>query len=145
MTYLDAQLTRINKIVGKDEESNSNECLYRFYHHLQSSLQLPCDITGIEDFYWEEYYVIGPGDPKEHEMLRKNRPSFKDTFELLAIERDVYSSWMMFYGQDLAAYVRRKTDGKEFYLGLAEIEAVDKKTTNYQLLNDYAVWFVNSR
>ena len=51
----------------------------------------------------------------------------------------------MFYGQDLAAHVRRQSDDKEFYLGLAEIEAVDKKSMNYQLIDDYAVWFVNNR
>jgi hypothetical protein len=45
----------------------------------------------------------------------------------------------------VAGHVRRKSDGKEFHLGLAEIEAVDKKSKNYQLLNDYAVWFANNR
>jgi hypothetical protein len=52
---------------------------------------------------------------------------------------------MMFYGEDLAAHVRRKPDGKEFYLGLAELKAVTRKSKNYQLLHDYAVWFVNNR
>jgi hypothetical protein len=63
---------------------------------------------------------------------------------LVAIEQEVYSEWMMFC-EDLAGRVRRKSDGKEFYLGLAEIKAVDKKSVNYQLLDDYAVWFVNNR
>lgn len=43
----------------------------------------------------------------------------------------------------MAGHVRRKSDSREFYLGLSEIEAVDKKSENYQLLEDYAVWFVN--
>ena len=145
MTQLDVQDVRIEEIVGGDEELTFDDCLEKFYDHLRSSLQLPCNVTGIEDFRWEEYYVIGPGDPEEHERLRKNQPSFEDTFELLAIEEDVYSEWMMFHGEDVAGRVRRKTDGKEFYLGLAEVEAVDKKSKNYQLLNDYAVWFVNNR
>ena len=89
--------------------------------------------------------MIGPGSPKEYERLRKNQPSYQDTFELIAIEQEVYSEWMMFYGEDLTGRVRRKSDGKEFYLGLAEIKAVDKKSVNYQLLDDYAVWFVNNR
>jgi hypothetical protein len=37
---------------------------------------------------------------------------------------------MMFYGEDLAGRVRRKSDGKESYLGLAEIKAIDKKSVN---------------
>ena len=51
----------------------------------------------------------------------------------------------MFGGEDLAARVRRQSDDKEFYLGLAEIEAVEQGTVNYQLLDDYSVWFVNNR
>ena len=122
MTQMDAQDARIREIIGDDEASTFDDCIDKFRDHLTSSLQLPCDVTGSEDFNWEEYYVIGPGDPKEHERLRENQPSFKDTFELLAIEKGVYSEWILFYGEDLAGHVRRKSDGKEFYLGLAEIE-----------------------
>ncbi|MFH1264593.1 MAG: hypothetical protein ABIK89_02625 [Planctomycetota bacterium] len=145
MTQQDAQDARIGAIIGDDDESTFDDCVASFFDHLTTALRLPCDVTGIEDFRWEEYYVLGPGDPKEHEQLRKNQPSYEDTFELLAIEEDVVSDWMMYHGEDLAGHVRRKSDGKEFYLGLAEIEAVDKKSTNYQLLDDYAVWFVNNR
>jgi len=145
MTRLDAQDARIEEIIGDDEKATFDDCQTRFCDHLARSLQLPCDVTGIEDFRWEEYYVIGPGDPKEHERLRKNQPSYEDIFELLAIEAGVFSEWMMFHGDDVAGHVRRKSDGKEFLLGLAEIKAVDEESRNYQLLNDYAVWFANNR
>ena len=144
MARMDAQDARIAKIVGDDEEATFDDCVDKFYQHLKKSLRLPCDVTGIEDFRWEEYYVLGPGDPKEHERLRQNQPSYRDTFELLAIEADADSEWMLF-GEDLAGHVRRKSDGKEFYLGLAELKAVARKSKNYQLLHDYAVWFVNNR
>ena len=50
------------------------------------------------------------------------------------------------YGyEDITGLVRRTSDGKEFYLGLAEIKAINEKSVNYQLLDDYAVWFVNNR
>jgi hypothetical protein len=145
MKRSNVQDARIAKILGDDEELSFEDCVNTFYHHLKESLQLPCDVTGSEDFDWEEYYIFGPGDPKKYEKLRLNQPSFQDKFELLAIEQDVDSEWMMFLGEDLAGHVRRKSDGKEFYLGLAELKAVDKKSNNYQLLNDYAVWFINNR
>ena len=145
MSRMDAQDARIAAVVGDDDESNFGDCVDKFCEFLKKSLQLPCDVTGIEDFRWEECYVIGPGDPKEHERLRQTQPSFQDTFELLAIEQDVFSEWMMFYDEDIAGHVRRKSDGKEFHLGLAELEAVDTKSRNYQLLYDFSVWFVNGR
>jgi len=52
---------------------------------------------------------------------------------------------MLFAGEDIAAHVRRTTDGKEFHLGLAELKAVDKRSANYQVLDDYAVFFTNYR
>jgi hypothetical protein len=57
----------------------------------------------------------------------------------------VVSEWMLFAGDDIAAHVRRKSDGKEFVLGLAELSAVDKSSSNYRHLNDYAVFLVNYR
>ncbi len=144
----DAQEMRIAEIIGdtnNNDELTFEDCVDAFHKHLTKSLQTPCDITGIEDFRWEEYYVLGPGDPKEYERLRKTQPSYTDIFELIAIKADVYGEWIMCNGEDLAAHVHRKDDGKEFYLGLSEIIAVDKKSQNYQLLYDYAVWFVNSR
>ena len=45
--------------------------------------------------------------------------------------------------KDLAAHVRRISDGKEFRLGLSEIKAVAKGSPNHLLLDDYAIWFVN--
>ena len=145
MTEFDAQQGRIDAIFGDDEELTFEEATEQFYQHLTQSLQLPCEVTGIEDFRWEEYYVLGPGEEAEYEKLCKTQPSYQDSFDLLFIEKEVISEWMMFGGEDLAARVRRKSDGKEFYLGLAEIEVVDKNRPNYQLLDDYSIWFVNNR
>jgi hypothetical protein len=41
--------------------------------------------------------------------------------------------------------VQRISDNKIFLLGLAELEVKNKQSPNWQLLDDYAVWFVNSR
>jgi hypothetical protein len=145
MSRREEQYARIEAIIGDEEDSKFDECVEKFHQHLASSLELPCDVTGLEDFSWEEFYVLGPGDSEEYEELQQDRPSYTDTFELLEIEAGTCSEWMMFSGEDLAGRMRRKSDGKEFYLGLAEIGAVDKKSKNYQLLQDYGVWFVNSR
>ena len=139
MTEFDAQNARTKTIVGDDEDQSFEQTIERFYQHLTESLQLPCDVTGIEDFDWEEYYVLGPGDYAEYNKLRKTQPSYQDIFELLAIEKETGSEWMMFLGEDLAARVQRKSDEVAFHLGLAEIETVERGSLNHQLLYDYAV------
>ncbi len=142
---MDAQWNRIEAIVGSNETRTLEDQLATFYEHLLRSLELPCEVTGIEDFRWEERYVLGGASRAEYERLRKERPSYQDHFELLAIEKGVFSQWMLFDGEDIGAHVKRKTDGKEFWLGLAELKAVGRKSRNAQLLHDFAVFFVNSR
>jgi hypothetical protein len=142
---MDEQFQRIDTILSGSIKWGFTAAVKVFFEHLRRSLVLPCEVTGIEDFRWEEFYVIGPGSRKEYERLKKHQPSYRDRFELGEIAMDVYSEWMLFAGEDIAAHVRRKSDRKEFTLGLAELQAVDKSSPNYQLLDDYAVFFVNYR
>jgi hypothetical protein len=102
-------------------------------------------VIGTEDFRWEEYYVIGPGSKVEHDRLRKHQPSYLDRYELIGMDLDEISEWMLFRGDDIAAQVRRISDNKAFTLGLAELEVVDKGSPNFQLLDDYAVFLANYR
>ena len=145
MEDVDEQFERIDAIVGDGENRKFGQMVRNSFAHLQQSLVLPCEVTGIEDFKWEERYVIGPGDPKEYARLKKTQPSYRDRYDLLAIQPDVVSEWMLFFADDIGARVRRKSDGKEFWLGLAELKAVDESSPNYQLLDDYAVFFANYR
>ncbi len=145
MTKTERQLRRIGSVLGGREKLSFDEMMDTFFVHLQRSLILPCEVTGMEDFDWEEYYVLGPGSPKEYERLKKDQPSYRDRFELLAIARGVVSEWMLFGAEDVAGHVRRKSDGKEFYLGLSELKIVDRRSPNFQMLDDYAVFFTNYR
>ncbi len=142
---MDEQSQRIDAVLGDSTERGFAEAVGVFFAYLRQNLVLPCEVTGTEDFRWEESYFLGLGDPKEHARMKKSRPSYQDHFELQEIENGVESEWMLYAGEDIAAHVRRKSDGKEFTLGLAELTAVDKRPPNYRLLDDYAVFFVNSR
>ncbi len=141
----DAQDLRIEAILGDEEDLNFDQAAAALCEHLKANLQLPCEVTGIEDFQWEEPYVFGGWDQDEYKQLKKTQPSYTDHYELLEIRPEGWSEWMMFRGEDIAAHVRRTSDGKEFILGLAELETTDKKSQNHQFIDDYAVWLVNSR
>ncbi len=114
------------------------ETLDRYLEHLKQHLEVPCQLTGIEDFPWEELYVIGPGSKKEHERLRKTRPSYMDTYALLSFD-DVKSRVGIFVA------VRRVSDKKKFVLPLADLKATTQQSKNYKLLDDFSAWFVNWR
>ena len=142
---MDAQWKRIEAIVGNDETATLQHQVTAFYEHLLQSLTLPCEVTGIEDFQWEERYVFGGASRAEYEQLKKNQPSYRDRYELLSIEKGAFSEWMLFQGDDISAIVKRKSDGKKFCLGLSELKAVDGKSGNTKLIHDFSVFLVNSR
>ncbi len=141
------QEQRIGRIVGFDDDgevlSVNSQTLATFRNYLEQNLTSPCSVTGIEDlgcFGWEEYYTIGPGSKKEHQRLRKTKPSYRDTYEFLGFEDRVQDE---FYG--LLVNVKRISDKKKFCLTLSDLKATSENTKNYQLLDDYSVWFVNWR
>ena len=145
MANRDHQNERIKQILGDTKNVDFEDSVDTFFEYLQSHLSLPCEVTGVEDFRWEEYYVIGPGDRSEYDELKKTQPSYTDKYQLYKIIRNAESEWAMHYDADLGACVKRISDDKEFVLGLSEIDAIDKKSKNYELLYDYSVWFVNAR
>ena len=137
---MDDQDERIASIFYTDEVSEvTDDALKTYLQYIIDNLDDACEITGIEDFEWEEYYIVGPGSKKEHEKLRKTRPSFMDRYKIVAFDNEPDED----YG--ILVNLRRISDGKKFTLPLADLKATDKKTPSYQMLDDYSVWFVNWR
>ena len=133
------QEERIESVFPSDlkDISKRMETIEIYKNYLEKNLTFPIKLTGIEDFEWEEFYLLGPGDEQEYEELKKKRPSYTDTFNMIRIDE--------YYDEDygLFAKVTRISDKKRFQIPLSELEAIDKKSNNYQLLDDYSVWFVN--
>jgi hypothetical protein len=133
----DEQNKRTKKLLGCKTDTEmevSKETLRKYLTYLKKNIEMPCHLTGVEDFPWEERYVFGYGDPKEYEKLKKKQPSYTDTFNLIDYEIE-----------DLYIYVKvqRLGDKKKFELPLDDLKAVDENTKNYSILNDYSVWRVN--
>ena len=133
---MDAQNKRIEKILGSECERNS-ENVFKYLDHLQKNIKASCILTGVEDFPWEEPYVMGSWSQKKYEKLKQSNPSYTDQFELIELlppEDDE---------NEIIAKVKRKTDQKIFTIGLSWLEATDKGSSNYQLFHDYSVWHIN--
>jgi hypothetical protein len=139
----EASLARMNVVLG-NRELDFSQAVSLLAAHVSATLQRPCEVRGSDDFNWEEPYIFGDWSQSEYKRLKKTQPSSTDRYELLEIDCEAYSEWML-CSDDVAAHVRRLSDGKEFYLGLSELEAIDKKSPNYALLQDYGLWFWNNR
>lgn len=140
MNTVDLKLKRIAEVFGKEEPPEvKGKTLKIFLKHLKQNIEHPCTLTGSEDFEWEEFYIIGPGSKKEHEQLRKTQASYLDKFELIDFDYDPSGD------EGIYAIVRRVSDKKTFSLPLDYLKVKPRKSKNFNLIDDYGVWFVNHR
>ncbi len=130
------QFERIKEILGKDLDRNHKN-VTKYLAYLKKAVKNPCILTGIEDFSWEEPYVLGGWDQDEYKELKKHNPSFTDQFELVEF-LPVKSG-----EDDITAKIKRLSDQKIFEIGLSWLECTDFKNENYQFIHDYAVWHTN--
>ena len=133
------QEKRIDAIFQYKTEDLSKrlETIKIYKEYLDQNLSYPIELTGIEDFSWEEFYILGPGSQKEYEKLKKSNPSYTDTFYLEKID-ERYDEY-----RGLIAKIIRTTDKKRFQILLCDLKSTNKKSNNYKLLDDYSVWSVN--
>ncbi|MBI5412044.1 hypothetical protein HZA43_02600 [Candidatus Peregrinibacteria bacterium] len=142
MNKFDKKIQRVKKILGSDEEPIVNKKTLKIYlEYLKKNITLPCCLTGIEDFLWEEFYVLGPGDRDEYEQMKKTRASYTDVFRLVNFQDYISEDFGILVGIKRILGVNQR----HFILGLEWLKCTEKNSKNYQLIDDYSVWFCNYR
>lgn len=132
-----AREIRIEHILGEDNLKVSYKSLTAYRIHIQNSIEFPCELTGREDFQWEEIYLYGSGDKNEYAELKKSQPSYTDIYTFMAFDDQIEDK------NGLMVKVKRLSDSKVFVLPLADLKVTDKTSANHELVHDYAVWYVN--
>jgi len=140
MDKYEKQEQRIIAILKTKKLDVTRKTLSNYLKYLKNHVEVPCQLTGIEDFEWEEVYVFGFGSKKEYKELKKTRPSYRDKFNLIKFVDEIDD-----YYDGIFVHVQRVSDERKFVLPLADLKSTDRKSKNYQLLDDYSVWFVNNR
>jgi hypothetical protein len=141
MYELDEQDKRILNILSdgdtdEDKLRKTTKTIKKYCKYLKDNLDYPCVLTGIEDFPWEEKFVLGFGSRRKYEKLKKENPSYKDIFALINFDDDV--------DEIILVKVKRQSDNKIFVIELDCLKATDENSKNYQILDDYSVWYVNN-
>ncbi|NJK65809.1 MAG: hypothetical protein HC789_21060 [Microcoleus sp. CSU_2_2] len=128
---------KISQILNTKDIDVGVRNLLKYLEYLKANLKLPCNVTGREDFPWEEEYVAGSGSKKEYERLKKTQPSYTDTFLMSRFKDSVHPEDGIFVS------LQRISDKKEFLLPLVDLKISEASSPNNQLLDDYTTWFVN--
>ncbi len=138
----DTRMKRVADIFNSDKTPLVNKkTLIKYLKYLQKNVTLPCELTGNEDFLWEEFYVFGPGDQEEYEEEKKTKASYTDIFRLIDFEDYIDERHGILVKTKRIIGVNKK----HFTLGLEWLKCIDQKSKNHQLIRDYAIWFCNYR
>lgn len=127
---------RVKKILGNNRIKVNPKTLNKYFKYLKENLELPCYLSGSEEFFWEEEYLYGPGKTKEYEELKKTNPSYTDVFILENFQPKFDEM------DGIMVDVKRASDNRKFTLPLAELEVSDENSPNYSFIEDYLVWFL---
>ena len=126
---------KLEEVLGTTTFKVNQTNLKKYLKYLKKNLAIPCLVTGVEEFEWEEYYTVGPGSQKEYQKLKKTQPSYTDEFNILKLDNklDVRDG--------ILAVLERTTDNLKFTLPLAELEGVVEDSVDAKLLQYYGIWF----
>lgn len=133
--HLEVFEQQLEEILGTTNLEVNKSNLKKYLNYLKQNLKFPCLVTGMEEFEWEEYYTMGPGSKKEYQKLKQTKPSYTDKFKILKLNNTLDVDNGIFVD------LERTTDKKTFTLPLAELEAIEEDSPNYELLEDYSMWF----
>ena len=134
---IEAFETRIQEILGRKKIECTPQNIKRYSHFLQTTLEIPCYLTGRESFPWEEEYLFGSGSSRSYERLKKKHPAHTDTFKLLALSQTFSEI------DGISVEVERTSDQKKFTLPLADLATSTVDSPNHSIIEDYCIWFIN--
>ena len=126
---------KLEEVLGTTTFKVNQTNLKKYLKYLKQNLAIPCLVTGVEEFEWEEYYTVGPGSQKEYQKLKKTQPSYTDEFNILKLDNKLDVE------HGILAVLERTTDNLKFTLPLAELEGVVEDSVDAKLLQYYGIWF----
>lgn len=143
MDELDVSLRIMKKIhekhlkaaLGEDVRRSAHNTL-KWLNYIQNQVTLPSKVSGIEEFSWEEPYIMGGWDPKEYEELKKTNPSYSDMYDLVKV-------YLPEGNDTLIAEIVRISDQSKFHMRLCFLEGCSGDKGVDSIIDTYAYWHYN--
>jgi len=125
----------LNAALGEDVFRSASNTR-RWLDYILNQVALPTRVSGIEEFSWEEPYIIGGWDQEEYKELKKTNPSFSDIYELVGIS-------LPENGDTLMAQIVRISDRLTFHMRLCFLEGCSGDKIVDSIIDTYAYWHYN--
>ncbi|MBK4732027.1 hypothetical protein JJD41_19445 [Oxynema sp. CENA135] len=134
--------SKVSSILKTEDIEVNKKNLKTYLNYIKNKISLPCHLTGIEPFAWEEdYFDSPPHIQKKSPKPKATLPSFENVFLLLGFEENVSLE------EGIRVQLKRTSDRRKFVLPLVDLEVYgdldNSYKENHELLNTYEIWFVN--
>lgn len=106
---------RISKVLDKVNPHDEMKCLQKWVEYLDNELTFPIHAIVSDS---EDNWLIKSGD----KVIIKSLPHIVDMYGIIASIR---------------------LNGEKYEFPLCDLEAIDKKKVDFQLIDDYRTWFAN--
>jgi hypothetical protein len=106
---------RISKVLDKVNPHDEMKCLQKWVEYLDNELTFPIEAIVSDS---EDNWLIKSGD----KVLIKSLPHIVDMYGIIASIR---------------------LNGEKYEFPLCDLEVIDKTKADFQLINDYGIWFAN--
>lgn len=123
----------LQEILGNHDLEVNDQNLNRYLQFIKARIKPPYKLTGNGAFDWEEEYMRGGKSKKEYEKLKKQQPSYTDTFSLVQF-CDVGTEGIM-------VKVERTSDRRQFILPLIDLDVTTEDPQHFELIENYLLWF----
>lgn len=125
----------LDAALGKDV-SRSAVNTRSWLNYILNHVTLPTKVSGIEEFSWEEPYIMGGWNQTDYEELKKTNASYSDMYDLVRVSLPENHDILM-------AEIIRISDQSTFHMRLCFLEGCSGVKAVDSIIDAYSYWHYN--
>ncbi len=131
----------LQEVLGTENIEVNKTNLKKYFNYLKKNLKMPCLVTGIDVLDEEDDPELDSGTKKDNvsvSMLAED-----DIYNIVEFNNHLHDLYGILVEVESARVTRlRRTKNKErLTVPLAQLEVLDPDSPNYELLDNYSIWF----
>lgn len=130
----------MEQILGTKNIQVNQTNLKKYLTYLKKNLKLPCLVTGLDDIVLDEEDYQEFNQSKKKRDIFLTQPVEDETYKILGFNNYLDEKFGILVEVERSPEKRAK-DRPRFTVPLAQLEGYDPTSEDYELLENYSIWF----
>lgn len=131
----------LQEVLGTKNIQVNKTNLKKYFNYLKKNLKIPCLVTGIDVLDEEDYPEVDSSTKKGNvsvSMLAED-----DIYNIVEFNNHLHDLYGILVEVESARVtrLRRRKNKQRLTVPLAQLEVLDPDSPNYELLDNYSIWF----